>query len=98
MDINIPVDIRSELPPKAVDGIISNSFDAFRTRVFRSDFYGQYSSELGDIWTAARKVQADTRSYFSRTRAFWRNVSQYCWLEERTQSAGLAQAHDWCAS
>jgi hypothetical protein len=67
MDVNIPVDIRTDLPPKAVDGVMGNFFDAFRTRIFRSDFCEQDSSELGDIWTAARKVQFDTRKYFSRT-------------------------------
>lgn len=66
MDVNIPVDIRSDLPPSAVDGVMGNFFDAFRTRIFRSDFCEQGSSELGDIWVAARKVQADTRKYFSR--------------------------------
>lgn len=67
MDVNIPVDIRTDLPPTAVDGVMGNFFDAFRTRIFRSDFCRQESSELGDVWTAARKVQSDTRKYFSRT-------------------------------
>lgn len=67
MDVNIPVDIRTDLPPKAIDGVMGNFFDAFRTRIFRSDFCGRNSSELGDVWTAARKVQSDTRKYFSRT-------------------------------
>lgn len=67
MDVNIPVDIRGDLPPKAVDGVMGNFFDAFRIRIFRSDFCGSDSTELGDIWTAARKVQSATRKYFSRT-------------------------------
>lgn len=65
LDVNIPVDIRPELPPKVVDGVMGNFFDAFRTRIFRSDFCGQDSTELIEIWNSARKVQADTRKYFS---------------------------------
>lgn len=67
MDVNIPVDIRPDLPPKLVDGVMGNFFDVFRTRVFRSDFCAQDSSELTDIWTPARKISADTRKYFSNT-------------------------------
>lgn len=67
MDVNIPVDIRSDLPPASVDGVMGNFFDAFRTRIFRSDFCAEGSTELSDIWVAAKKVQADTRKYFSRT-------------------------------
>jgi hypothetical protein len=67
MDVNIPVDLRPDLPPKVVDGVIGNFFDAFRTRTFRSDFFGQDSTETIEIWNAARKVQADTRKYFSNT-------------------------------
>lgn len=67
IDVNIPVDIRPDLPPKVVDGVMGNFFDAFRTRIFRSDFCGQDSTELIEIWNSARKVQADTRKYFSNT-------------------------------
>jgi hypothetical protein len=67
MDVNIPVDIRTDLPPKAVDGVMGNFFDAFRTRILRADYCAQGSTELGDIWTPARKIQKDTREYFSRT-------------------------------
>lgn len=67
MNVNIPVDLRSDLPPKAVDGVMGNFWDTFQTRITRSDFCGQDSSGLGDIWTAARKVQSDTRKYMSRT-------------------------------
>jgi hypothetical protein len=66
-DVNIPVDLRPDLPPKAVDGVMGNFFDAFRTRIFRSDFYVPDSIEPIDIWNSARKVQADTRKYFSNT-------------------------------
>ncbi|KAF2420722.1 hypothetical protein EJ08DRAFT_683268 [Tothia fuscella] len=67
-DINIPVDIRPELPPKVVDGVMGNFFDAFRTRVLRSDFTDGDSTELGgDRWSSARKIQKDTRKYFSNT-------------------------------
>ncbi|KAH7317463.1 hypothetical protein BKA65DRAFT_571165 [Rhexocercosporidium sp. MPI-PUGE-AT-0058] len=66
-DVNIPVDLRPDLPPKAVDGVMGNFFDAFRTRIFRSDFYVQGSTEPIDIWNSARTVQADTRKYFSNT-------------------------------
>ncbi|EPE34452.1 hypothetical protein GLAREA_10146 [Glarea lozoyensis ATCC 20868] len=67
MDVNIPVDLRPDLPPKVVDGVMGNFFDAFRTRTFRSDFFGQDTTETFEIWNAARKVQTDTRKYFSRT-------------------------------
>jgi hypothetical protein len=67
MNVCIPVDLRSDLPPKAVDGVMGNFWDTLNTRIFRSDFCGQGSAELGDIWTAARKVQKDTRKYMSRT-------------------------------
>ncbi|KAF2439238.1 hypothetical protein P171DRAFT_436558 [Karstenula rhodostoma CBS 690.94] len=71
MDINIPVDVRSSLPPAAVDGAMGNFFDAFRVRVFRRDFLAQEADaeegELGDFWCVARKVTAETRQYFSRT-------------------------------
>lgn len=65
MDVNIPVDIRPDLPPRVVEGVMGNFFDAFRTRIFRSDFCGPDSNELTDIWKSARKIQADTRKYFS---------------------------------
>lgn len=65
MDVNIPVDIRPDLPPKVVDGVMGNFFDAFRTRIYRSDFCGPDSDELTSIWNSAQKVQADTRKYFS---------------------------------
>ncbi|KAF2648714.1 hypothetical protein K491DRAFT_722329 [Lophiostoma macrostomum CBS 122681] len=67
LNINIPVDLRSDLPPKAVDGVMGNFWDTFQTRILRSDISKQDSSELGDIWAAARKVQSDTRKYMSRT-------------------------------
>jgi hypothetical protein len=70
IDANISVDIRPDLPPKAVDGVMGNFFDAFRTRIFRSDFCGQDSTELIEIWNSARKVQADTRKYFANTSPF----------------------------
>jgi len=69
-DVNIPVDLRGDLPPKAVDGVMGNFFDAFRTRVFRSEFYVEDSTKPIEIWNSARKVQADTRKYFSNTAPF----------------------------
>ncbi|KAE9976553.1 nrps [Venturia inaequalis] len=67
MDANIPVDIRSDIPPGAVDGVMGNFFDAFKTRIFRADFCEKGSSELTDIWTPAKKISKDTRKYFSNT-------------------------------
>ncbi|KAK7192406.1 hypothetical protein PSPO01_01978 [Paraphaeosphaeria sporulosa] len=73
MDVNIPVDVRGSLPPAAVDGVMGNFFDAFRIRVFRSDFPSGGSDDgtegLGAIWPAAKKVAKETRAYFSRTTA-----------------------------
>ncbi|TID19579.1 hypothetical protein E2P81_ATG06745 [Venturia nashicola] len=67
MDANIPVDIRSNLPPEAVDGVMGNFYDTFKTRIFRADFCEQGSIELTDIWTSARKITKDTRKYFANT-------------------------------
>jgi hypothetical protein len=67
MDVNIPVDVRGNLPPNAVDGVMGNFFDAFRVRVFRADFCEKEGEQLGAFWPAARKVASETRKYFSRT-------------------------------
>lgn len=64
MDVNVPVDIRHDLPAN-LDSVMGNFFDAFRTRVFRSDFCAQDSAEVTDIWKPARKISADTRKYFA---------------------------------
>lgn len=72
MDVNIPVDVRGSLPPTAVDGVMGNFFDAFRVRVFRTDFSPATegaNGDLGPFWPAAKKVATETRKYFSRTSA-----------------------------
>ncbi|KAE9367492.1 hypothetical protein N431DRAFT_428855 [Stipitochalara longipes BDJ] len=65
---NILVNLRSELPPKVVDGAMGTFIDAFKVKLLRSDLYdGRSSSNPTEIWTQARKIQDETRRYFGNT-------------------------------
>ncbi|KAH6981582.1 hypothetical protein BKA56DRAFT_484625 [Ilyonectria sp. MPI-CAGE-AT-0026] len=73
---NIPVSLRSDLPPKSVNGVLGNFIDAFKVKLLRSDLDVQdigdrkiadsstLSSYMG-TWNHARKIQEATRNYFS---------------------------------
>ncbi|KAJ6436825.1 pol-like protein [Purpureocillium lavendulum] len=73
---NLPVSLRSDLPPKLVDGVLGNFIDAFKVKLLRSDLCDQDSddSKVADsssipssmeIWNHARKIQEATRGYFA---------------------------------
>lgn len=59
---NIPVSLRSDLPPKKVDGVMGNFIDAFKVELLRSDL----DQDLPG-WKHAKKVQQATRRYFANT-------------------------------
>jgi hypothetical protein len=65
---NLPVSLRSDLPPKLVEGVMGNFIDAFKIQLLRSDL-DQISDDsstgtLG-IWNHAKKIQQATRKYFA---------------------------------
>ncbi|KAL4731643.1 Alcohol acetyltransferase [Fusarium chlamydosporum] len=61
---NLPVSLRSDLPPTQVDGVMGNFIDSFKVQLLRSDL--EQSSENGTtIWKHAKKVQQATRRYFA---------------------------------
>jgi len=59
---NLPVSLRSDLPPKQVDGVIGNFIDAFKVQLLRSDL-----DKDDTTWKHAKKVQQETRRYFANT-------------------------------
>jgi hypothetical protein len=61
---NLPVSLRSDLPPKQVDGVMGNYIDAFKVQLLRSDL-DQSSDGTATIWKHAKKVQQATRRYFA---------------------------------
>ncbi|XEV02593.1 hypothetical protein FSHL1_007880 [Fusarium sambucinum] len=61
---NLPVSLRSDLPPKQVDNILGNFIDAFKVQLLRSDL-DQSSDGTTAIWKHAKKVQQATRRYFA---------------------------------
>lgn len=74
----IPVNLRADLPPKVVDGVMGNFIDAFKVKLLRSDLCvrdsndpsianSSSSSNSMEIWNQARKTQEDTRRYFANT-------------------------------
>ncbi|RGP74568.1 hypothetical protein FSPOR_1145 [Fusarium sporotrichioides] len=63
---NLPVSLRSDLPPKQVDNVLGNYIDAFKVQLHRSDL-DQSSDGTATIWKHAKKVQQATRRYFANT-------------------------------
>ncbi|CEI62306.1 unnamed protein product [Fusarium venenatum] len=63
---NLPVSLRSDLPPKQVDNVLGNFIDAFKVQLLRSDL-DQSSDGTTAIWKHAKKVQQATRRYFTNT-------------------------------
>ncbi|KAK6715600.1 hypothetical protein SNK04_006549 [Fusarium graminearum] len=61
---NLPVSLRSDLPPNQVDDVIGNFIDAFKVQLLRSDL-DQSSEGTTAIWKHAKKVQQATRRYFA---------------------------------
>ncbi|KAJ4003495.1 Alcohol acetyltransferase [Fusarium irregulare] len=59
---NLPVSLRSELPPKQVDGVMGNFIDAFKVQLLRSDL-----DQDGTAWKHAKEIQKATRRYFANT-------------------------------
>ncbi|KAJ4118867.1 Alcohol acetyltransferase [Fusarium equiseti] len=59
---NLPVSLRSDLPPKKVDGVMGNFIDAFKVQLLRSDLDQNLTP-----WKHAKKVQQATRRYFANT-------------------------------
>lgn len=59
---NLPVSLRSDLPPKQVDGVMGNFIDAFKVQLLRSDL-----DQDGTTWKHAKRVQQETRRYFANT-------------------------------
>ncbi|KAF5597176.1 hypothetical protein FPCIR_3812 [Fusarium pseudocircinatum] len=65
---NLPVSLRSDLPPKLVDGVMGNFIDAFKVQLVRSDLdQATDDSSTGalGIWNHAKKIQQATRKYFA---------------------------------
>ncbi|EWG49094.1 hypothetical protein FVEG_08708 [Fusarium verticillioides 7600] len=65
---NLPVSLRSDLPPKLVEGIMGNFIDAFKVQLVRSDLdQAKDDSSTGafGIWNHAKKIQQATRKYFA---------------------------------
>ncbi|RBR21307.1 hypothetical protein FVER53590_08708 [Fusarium verticillioides] len=65
---NLPVSLRSDLPPKLVEGIMGNFIDAFKVQLARSDLdQAKDDSSTGafGIWNHAKKIQQATRKYFA---------------------------------
>ncbi|KAF5627726.1 uncharacterized protein FTJAE_9124 [Fusarium tjaetaba] len=65
---NLPVSLRSDLPPKLVEGVIGNFIDAFKVQLVRSDLdQAKDDSSTGafGIWNHAKKIQQATRKYFA---------------------------------
>ncbi|KAF4454198.1 hypothetical protein F53441_3198 [Fusarium austroafricanum] len=67
---NLPVSLRSDLPPKLVEGVLGNYIDAFKVQLLRSDLDpasdDSSASTLG-IWKHAKKIQRETRRYFANS-------------------------------
>ncbi|CCT74663.1 uncharacterized protein FFUJ_10724 [Fusarium fujikuroi IMI 58289] len=65
---NLPVTLRSDLPPKMVEGVMGNFIDAFKVQLLRSDL-DQVSDDSSagafGIWNHAKKIQQATRKYFA---------------------------------
>ncbi|KAG8672847.1 Alcohol acetyltransferase [Fusarium poae] len=61
---NLPVSLRSDLPPKQVDNVLGNFIDAFKVQLLRSDL-DQSPDGTTAIWKHAKKVQQTTRRYFA---------------------------------
>ncbi|KAH7174508.1 alcohol acetyltransferase [Fusarium flagelliforme] len=59
---NLPVSLRSDLPPKQVDGVMGNFIDAFKVQLLRSDL-----DQDGTFWKHAKEIQKATRRYFANT-------------------------------
>ncbi|KAF5695107.1 hypothetical protein FDENT_666 [Fusarium denticulatum] len=65
---NLPVSLRSDLPPKLVDGVMGNFIDAFKVQLVRSDLdqaTDDSSTGAFGIWNHAKKIQQATRKYFA---------------------------------
>ncbi|KAF4345082.1 hypothetical protein FBEOM_957 [Fusarium beomiforme] len=64
---NFPVSLRSDLPPKLVEGVMGNYIDAFKVHLLRSDIDqdSKISSTALGIWNHAKKIQQATRKYFA---------------------------------
>ncbi|PNP81102.1 hypothetical protein FNYG_05569 [Fusarium nygamai] len=65
---NLPVSLRSDLPPKLVDGVMGNYIDAFKVQLVRSDLdqaTDDSSTGVFGIWNHAKKIQQATRNYFA---------------------------------
>ncbi|KAF5715929.1 hypothetical protein FMUND_6574 [Fusarium mundagurra] len=65
---NLPVSLRSDLPPKLVEGVIGNFIDAFKVQLLRSDVDpvpDNSSTGAFGIWNHAKKIQQATRKYFA---------------------------------
>ncbi|KAF4438008.1 hypothetical protein FACUT_5274 [Fusarium acutatum] len=65
---NLPVSLRSDLPPKLVESAMGNFIDAFKVQLLRSDL-DQVPDNSGTgatgIWNHAKKIQQATRKYFA---------------------------------
>ncbi|KAF9766430.1 hypothetical protein IL306_001180 [Fusarium sp. DS 682] len=61
---NLPVSLRSDLPPKFVEGVMGNYIDAFKVQLLRSDLHNSGTGTY-DIWNNAKKIQKATRKYFA---------------------------------
>ncbi|KAG5751713.1 hypothetical protein H9Q69_003541 [Fusarium xylarioides] len=65
---NLPVSLRSDLPPKLVEGVMGNFINAFKVQLVRSDLdqvSGDCSIGATGIWNHAKKIQQATRKYFA---------------------------------
>ncbi|KAF5565218.1 hypothetical protein FNAPI_1753 [Fusarium napiforme] len=65
---NLPVSLRSDLPPKLVEGVMGNFIDAFKVQLVRSDLdqaTDTSSTDAFGIWNHAKKIQQATRKYFA---------------------------------
>ena len=67
--LNVPVSLRTDLPPDKVEHVMGNFIDAFRVELLRSNLdsqpYAEAKTKSPAIWAHAAKIVKGTRKYFA---------------------------------
>lgn len=83
--LNLPVSLRTDLPPKVVEGAMGNYIDAFKVKLLRSDLARESATESPagclDIWAHAKKVAQATRKYFANASPTGQPYTNIAWFK-----------------